>query len=555
LSSANSVDEFDLAAVEAPQPERLGAYELLLGIASGGMATVHLARALDRREGAPLVAIKRPHHHLAADKNFLTMLVDEARLASAISHPNVVKVRELGFEGGVPFIVMEYVEGASLAELRRELASSGRALDVRVAVLVVLDVLAGLAAAHELTDDSGRPLHIVHRDVSPHNVLIGSDGRARITDFGIAKAEDRIQTTRTHEVKGKLAYLAPERVDKRRTCTVQSDVFSAGVVFWECFAGRRLFRSEQMVDLLQEVMNGPIPTLREIGAQVPEALDAVIARALSRELSERYASARDFAAAIEGAVGREHLGVPSDVARLVEAVFGARMAARQDRVRAAIGGEDLARLLHQSGLRSRDSSSTDVELSPNLLAELAPAAPSGRYGVGSKMVLAARSGLRTRRGLWKPGVAAGAGLLGGVAITAAVLGHRTAAAPAPPHPVASVASDAPPPVSPSPPARKVVVSLPFAAYRITLDAATQTLDPPSNLVLFEVARGSGTRHHVVAAGPDGAALAEDVLETWSPGDDEGYVVLPPSPGVPARAAPARGRVTMGTVRDGFTKLR
>jgi serine/threonine-protein kinase len=233
LSSANSVDEFDPPAVEAPQPERLGAYELLGGIASGGMATVHLARAMDRREGTPLVAIKRPHRHLAADKNFLTMLVDEARLASAISHPNVVKVRELGFDGGVPFIVMEYVEGASLAELRRELASAGRALDVRVAVRVVLDVLAGLGAAHDLTDDTGRPLHIVHRDVSPHNVLIGSDGRTRITDFGIAKAEDRIQTTRTHEVKGKLAYLAPERVDKRRTCTVQSDVFSAAVVFWE----------------------------------------------------------------------------------------------------------------------------------------------------------------------------------------------------------------------------------------------------------------------------------------------------------------------------------
>jgi serine/threonine-protein kinase len=551
LSSANSVDEFDPPAVEAPQPERLGAYELLGGIASGGMATVHLARAMDRREGTPLVAIKRPHRHLAADKNFLTMLVDEARLASAISHPNVVKVRELGFDGGVPFIVMEYVEGASLAELRRELASAGRALDVRVAVRVVLDVLAGLGAAHDLTDDTGRPLHIVHRDVSPHNVLIGSDGRTRITDFGIAKAEDRIQTTRTHEVKGKLAYLAPERVDKRRTCTVQSDVFSAAVVFWECFAGRRLFRSEQIVDLLQEVMTAPIPTLGEIGAQVPEALDAVIARALSRDLAERYATARDFAAAIEAAVGKE-LGAESDVARLVEAVFGARMAARQERVRAAIGGEDLARLLHQSGLRSRESESTEVDVSNKLLAELAPAAPSGRYGVGSKMVGAARSGLRARRALWKPGLAVGAGLLVGAALAAVLLGHR---APAPvamrPETVATPSGAA----APASTTRKVVVSLPFAARQVTLDGVTQAVEPPSTLVAFDVTRDAATRHHVVATGSDGVPLAADAFETSPAGDDQGYIVVTAPAEEPARAAPMRGRVTVGTVRDGFTKLR
>src|SRR4029077_11905328 len=268
--------------------ERLGPYELLLELASGGMATVYLARATDKRQRPPLGAIKRPHRHLSGDKTFLTMLVDEARLASAIDHPNVVKVRELGFDGGIPFIIMDYVEGASLAELRRELSSIGRALDVRVAVRIVLDALAGLYAAHELKDDTGRALHIIHRDVSPHNVLIGCDGRAHLTDFGIAKAEDRLQTTRTHEVKGKLAYLAPERVDRRRLCTVQSDVFSMAVVLWECFAGRRLFRGEDAVETLQEVMSAPIPLLRQIGAQIPQALDDVIARALSRDLETRY---------------------------------------------------------------------------------------------------------------------------------------------------------------------------------------------------------------------------------------------------------------------------
>jgi serine/threonine-protein kinase len=300
------------------------------------------------------VALKRPHRHLSTDKIFLTMIVDEARLASAIQHPNVVKVRELGFEGGMPFIVMDYVEGASLAELRRELGILGRAIDVRVAVRIALDALAGLHAAHELRDDAGKSLNIVHRDVSPHNILIGCDGRSRLTDFGIAKAEDRIQTTRTHEVKGKLAYLAPERVDKRRLCTLQSDVFSMAVVLWECFAGRRLFRGDEAVDVLQEVIGGHIPTLTQIGAQIPPALDDVIARALSRDLDTRYATALEFARAIERAAGPSDTGTSSDVARLMEAVFATRMALRQEQVRAAVGSADLEALLRESGLPSRD---------------------------------------------------------------------------------------------------------------------------------------------------------------------------------------------------------
>jgi hypothetical protein len=141
-----------------------------------------------------------------------------------------------------------------------------------------------------------------------------------------------------------------------------------------------------------------------------------------------------------------------------------------------------------------------------------------------------------------------------VAITAAELGHRAAPAPVPLHPATGVTSARPP--APSPPTgRKVVVSLPFAARRITLDSDTQAIEPPSSLVLFEVPRDSGTRHHVVAAGLDGASLATDAIETWAAGDDEGYVVVAPSPEAPTRASPVRGRVTVGTVRDGFTKLR
>jgi serine/threonine-protein kinase len=458
------------------------------------MATVYLARVADRRQGPPLVAIKRPHPHLSADKTFVTMLVDEARLASAITHPNVVKVRELGFEGGVPFIVMDYIEGASLSELRRELTAMGRALDVRVAVRILLDVLAGLHAAHELVDETGKPLHIVHRDVSPHNILVGIDGQSRITDFGIAKAEDRIQTTRTHEVKGKLAYLAPERVDRRRICTVQSDVFSTAVVLWECFAGRRLFRAEQMVDLLDEVMTAPIPKLRRIGAHIPPSLDDVIARGLARDLGGRFSTALEFAQAIEAAVGQDNVGAHADVARLVEAVFGARIGARHDCVRAAVGTAELADLVRQSGLPNREAGEA-TNASARLLAELAPAAPTSHYAIRPR---AARPrGWRFGRVAWKTIGTAIFGILVGVLVTLGMTSRRTKPAP-------SVVAR----TVPAPPASSAVAATPPTA---------ESFEP-------------------------------------APAEDEPSRA-PPGPTASPRPEGHRPPSAIGTVRNGFTKLR
>ncbi len=537
--------------------ERLGAYELLVELASGGMATVSLARAIDSRTGPLLVAVKRPHRHLTSDKTFLAMLVDEARLASAIDHPNVVKVRELGFDGGVPFIVMDYVEGASLAELRRELSGLGRALDVRVVTRIALDALAGLHAAHELRDESGRPLHIIHRDVSPHNVLIGCDGLALLTDFGIAKAEDRIQTTRTHEVKGKLAYLAPERVDKRRSCTVQSDVFSMAVVLWECFAGRRLFRGQEAVDVLQEVMSGVIPTLRQIGAQVPQALDEVIGRALSRELETRHATALEFAQAIERAAGPEQLGTHADVARLMEAIFGARMALRQARVRATIGGSDLANLLRASGLPARERSLSDAPTG-ELLAELAPAAPTARYALGSE---ARRWGpnVRLRRIAWGTAAAVAGGIGIGAAMTLAVVKDHPKSAPV------TISASAPtvagtevPPVAT---ARRVVVPLPFLSTHVTFDEAARDLNPAADDASFDVPVEGGSRHRVTALAVDGTHAEGYVREQdgIAQPDVDGYTFVGPPEQAGGEVRPhgpgARAPALIGTVRHGFTKLK
>jgi serine/threonine protein kinase len=538
----------------APKPERLGAYELLLELAAGGMATVHLAKAVDKRQGPPLVAVKRPHRHLQGDKTFLTMLVDEARLASAIEHPNVVKVRELGFDGGMPFIVMDYVEGTSLAELRRELSAIGRAIDVRVAVRIVLDALAGLQAAHDLKDDNGKPLHIIHRDVSPHNVLLGCDGRSLLTDFGIAKAEDRIQTTRTHEVKGKLAYLAPERIDKRRMCTVQSDVFSMAVVLWECFAGRRLFRGEEAVDILQDVMNGPIPMLRQIGAQVPQALDDVIARALSRDLDTRYATASDFAQAIERAAGPEQVGTHGDVARLMEAIFGPRMALRQEHVRATIGPSELTDLLRESGLPSRDRISIADVPTGQLLAELAPPAPTGRYALGTEMRGQIEK-LRPRRVPWWGAVAGGIAI--GAAVTLAVVANRPRVAPIVVRgtsPVATVPAEVP--LVPAP--RKVVLPLPFVATRVSFDDEVRELVPASDVAAFDVPGEAGPRHRVAITALDGSRAEGYVREQDGiarPEPDGFTMVLPDS--MPNDPRPPAGRPArpIGTVHNGFTKLR
>ncbi len=401
---------------------RAGNYELLLDLASGGMATVYLARALDREL---LVALKRPHKHLASDKMFLTMLLDEARLASAIDHPGVVRVRELGFETGEPFIVLDYVEGCALSDLRKELSQADRALGVKVAVRIVLDALAGLHAAHELRDkETGKPIGIIHRDISPHNVLVGSDGVSRLTDFGIAKAEDRLQVTRTHEVKGKLAYLAPERVDKRRMCTQQSDIFSMAVVLWECLAGRRLFRGEEAVDTLEEVMHAPIPRLRQLGAHVPPGLDDAVARALSRDLAIRFKTAADFGNAIERGCGRGNVGTPREVAEVVEVVFGGRLRLRHQQLRGVLGSDLASRVIVGSNLPERPSNiSEPLVPSPHLLASIAPAAPTQRYAFGGLGDVPLR---RERRWLVPLFIGAGAGVvIGSVGI--GVLASRHAA--------------------------------------------------------------------------------------------------------------------------------
>ncbi|MFO0661015.1 MAG: serine/threonine-protein kinase [Polyangiaceae bacterium] len=195
---------------------RLDRYELVGELASGGMATVFLARLPGVAGFQRFVAIKRLHPHLSNEQEFVEMFLDEARLAARIHHPHVVPILEIGTSEAGYYVVMEYIEGDSLSRLISRTASSGEALPPSIALRIVGDALAGLHAAHELRDEFDQPVNLVHRDVSPQNILVGVDGSARITDFGVARASSRLSATRSGQLKGKLAYMAPEQAPWRR---------------------------------------------------------------------------------------------------------------------------------------------------------------------------------------------------------------------------------------------------------------------------------------------------------------------------------------------------
>jgi serine/threonine-protein kinase len=210
------------------------------------MATVHLGRVKGEAGFTRTVAIKRLHPQYAKDPDFVAMFVDEARLAARIRHPNVVPTLDVISDGvgeGEIFLVMEYVPGESLSRLLRALRAKKRLVPPRIAVTLLCGVLHGLHAAHQAKSEKGVPLGLVHRDVSPQNILVGTDGTAHVLDFGVAKATGRLNTTREGELKGKLAYMAPEQLETR-SLTQQSDVYAAAVVLWELLTLRRLFEAE-----------------------------------------------------------------------------------------------------------------------------------------------------------------------------------------------------------------------------------------------------------------------------------------------------------------------
>ena len=281
---------------------RVGRYLICGELASGGMATVHLGRLLGPAGFSKIVAIKRLHAQFATDPEFLSMFIDEARLASVISHPNVVSSLDVVVEDNELLLVMEYVQGESLAQLIRLARKRHAAPPLGIVQRILCDALDGLHAAHTASV-GGQPLNIVHRDVSPQNIMVGANGVARVLDFGIAKAESQSHSTRPGLVKGKFSYLSPEQV-RGLPLDARTDVFSAGVVLWESLTGQRLFALQGAAKTVERVLSAPIPAPSSKNPLVSADLDRVVSKALQRESRLRYRSAAEFAEALR-AVGGE----------------------------------------------------------------------------------------------------------------------------------------------------------------------------------------------------------------------------------------------------------
>jgi len=326
------------------------------------MATVWVARRHeDDRKDDRVVAIKAILADLAEEEEFVKMFLDEGRLVQMIRHPNVVDLYEVGQDEGVMYMAMEWVEGDSLHTLIAE-AGKRRPIPPEMAVRIVADAAAGLHAAHELTNEQGESLAVVHRDVSPHNILIGTTGSVKLVDFGVAKAVERLaEATMAGQVKGKFGYMSPEQA-VARPVDRRSDVFSLGIVLFEVTTGRRLFRGTHDAETLHLVVEGDIPRPTSIDPRYPPRLEQIVLKALSRSRRERFQTAEELQKALEGFLKQERTVVPrAGIASLMRKVLGERIEARRRAVRNAAKQLSGASTIQVQQMMPQGSSFTPTE--------------------------------------------------------------------------------------------------------------------------------------------------------------------------------------------------
>lgn len=365
-------------------PRTIGRYELHGVLASGGMARVHFGRVSGAGGFSRPVAIKRLHPQLANDPEFVTMFVDEARLCGRIRHPNVVATLDVVKTDDELFIVMEYIAGETLSKLLRLAAARSVPTSPKIVASIVASVLHGLHAAHHAKDERGRELGIVHRDVSPQNILVGADGAARLLDFGIAKAAGRLQTTRDGQVKGKVGYMPPEQLSGDPV-TPQVDIYAASVVLWEALVGRKLFDGETEAAVFARAVQAVVPTPSSIDRRLGPEVDALVLRGLARAPSERYATAREMALDLEQTMG---VASPWEVAAWVDAVAGDELRRRAEKL---------------ADMELSSTGSSDVVVPVDVTSELPTA-----ISTISVSCLSVPVPSRARRGAWAFALAAGA---------------------------------------------------------------------------------------------------------------------------------------------------
>lgn len=277
--------------------EPFGRYGLLQRLATGGMAEIFLAQLHGDEGFAKKVVIKRILPHLGRDADFVRMFIDEAMVASQLTHPNIIEVHDFGHAEGSYFMAMDYVDGLDLHHVLRATKRLGIRLSAAEILAIGERVARGLAYTHSLADDAGVPLGIVHRDVSPHNIMVSRTGAVKVMDFGIAKAAARATSTASGAIKGKLSYLSPEQA-RGESASSLSDQFALGLVLWECLTGHKLFEGESDVAVLAQVAQCRVPNLEALSLDAPKALTAIVQRMLSCAPSDRYADLDEVADAL-----------------------------------------------------------------------------------------------------------------------------------------------------------------------------------------------------------------------------------------------------------------
>lgn len=334
-------------------------YEVVKKLEAGGMAEVFIARAKGIAGITKTVAIKRVLPHLSENKKFVDMFLDEARVGMKLSHANVVQTFDVGETEGAYFIVMEFVDGVSLRGVLDAFKPNRRVMPVATATLIIAEAARGLAYAHKAADDTGKPLNIVHRDVSPPNILLSRQGEVKVTDFGLAKAASQLEKTDPGVVKGKFSYLCPEAVDGLEV-DHRADIFSLGIVLFELLTGRRLFYGETDYQTVQLVQRAHVPSMRLLNPNVPPLLDDVCHKALVRDREWRYQTADEFAEALTSFLYTSGLKATSrGVADVVAEARGYGGVTASERLASKLIQEELLGDLGQ-GAAARAQSSTDV---------------------------------------------------------------------------------------------------------------------------------------------------------------------------------------------------
>ncbi|MFH1808709.1 MAG: serine/threonine-protein kinase [Pseudomonadota bacterium] len=393
-----------------------GRYNLLRKIATGGMAQLYLATMSGAADFKKFCVVKKILPHLSEQEHFVEMFLDEARIAARLNHPNIVQIYDLGRVGSAYFIAMEYIQGEDLAQLLSRSRKTGQILPVELCARIAADVCAGLHYAHEQRDEQGQPLNIVHRDVSPQNVLVTYEGQIKIVDFGIAKAANKVAHTRTGTIMGKAAYMSPEQC-LGETLDRRSDVFAVGILLHELLTLRRLYKRDSELLTLRVITEEDAPPVAEARPGTPEVLTEIVGRALRRPAAERFQSCLEMRQALESFIA--DFGVPAtslELGALLEEHFPDHIE-RKNRLREAGSLSEVIRALPSTGIRDMGTPSSSPQ----------PTMTQTRYRRGrSRLVLAgtlALAALLAGLGLlalqWKP-----APQIGQLVLTSAPVGAQ-----------------------------------------------------------------------------------------------------------------------------------